>query len=91
MYLLFDFCEAKTKKGSFFLIFLLPFSPASSFLLLSLPGLRGGDKWLLFSVAKKGTTAAFSRIYRPGEGVGVGGEEEEKRHCEVKVIARADR
>lgn len=29
------------------------------------PGLRGGDKSLLFSVAKR-TTGAFSRIYRPG-------------------------
>lgn len=79
MYLLFDFCgkkkKRKKKKGSFFLRFFLPFFPLpSSLLLLSLPGLRRRDKWLLFSVAKKGTTAAFSRIYRPGgrEGGGRG-------------------
>lgn len=46
------------------------FFPSS---LLSL-GLRGGDKSLLFSVAKR-TTGGFSRIYRPG---GRGDERGEK-------------
>lgn len=38
------------------LLFFVFFSPK--------PGLRGGDKSLLFSVAKR-TTGDFSRIYRP--------------------------
>lgn len=41
------------------------------------PGLRGGDKSLLFSVAKKGLQEVFSRIYRPGE-KDERGEEREK-------------
>lgn len=51
----------KTSSRFFFFFIFLFFSPK--------PGLRGGDKSLLFSVAKR-TTGGFSTIYRPGRGGG---------------------
>lgn len=95
MYLLFDFCGEKAPSCLFvfvlsFFFFFLPFFPPSSSLLLSLPGLRGGDKWLLFSVAKKGTSGSFQQNLQAWwdekKRRGEGGE----RCCEVKVIGQAD-
>lgn len=88
-------CGEKTPSHFFiffFVFFFFFFSPK--------PGLREGDKSLLFSVAKR-TTGGFSRIYRPGgrgkekkedRGRDCVGEERRKdrRYCKVKVTTEPD-